>query len=82
MYVPLPLSVTAPIVPTLGPANVTAAPPAARLFPLASFSCTVSVLVLVPFAVSDVGLAVTVLVVADAAPAVSVTVAEIGRAHV
>jgi hypothetical protein len=44
------------------------------LFPLASFNCTVSVLVAAPLAVIDVGLRLTVDVAALAASAVRVTV--------
>ena len=76
-YVPLPLSVTGdPIDPWPVPsdAKVTVAPPAVRLFPFASFSCTVNVLCDVPSAVRLAGLAVTVLVAADAAPGTYVIV--------
>ena len=76
VYVPLPLSVTALSV-SVGPVVftiVTVPPLAVRLFPCASFSCTVRVDVVLPSAVMLVGLAVIVLFASEAAPGVSVTV--------
>jgi hypothetical protein len=72
----LALSVTALKLPRLV-ARATAAPPVVRLFPLASLSCTVIVAVLLPLATIDVGNAAMVEVVAEAAPAVKLTVAEL-----
>jgi hypothetical protein len=69
----LPLSVTEESVPSVL-LNVTVAPPEVKLFPLASFNCTVMVEVLVPFAVIEVGEAVMVEVVALAVPGTNVTV--------
>ena len=73
MYVPLPLSVTEPIapVPELR-VIVTVAPPTVRLFPFASFACTVSTCVAVPFAVSVALVGVNVDCAASAAPATTV----------
>jgi hypothetical protein len=73
-YIPLLLSVTLPRVPAVVP-SATVPPLAVRLLPFASFSCTVIVDVLVPFAVMDVGDAVIVDCARLAAPAVKVTVA-------
>jgi len=70
--VPSPLSVTVPIEPLEGVANVTVAPPEVRSLPLASLSCTVSTLVPPLPAVRLEAVAVTVLVTALAAPGTSV----------
>jgi len=64
--VPLLLSVTALNEPTPPLLRTTTPPEAARLFPLASFACTVIVEVALPLAVIDVGLALIVVVAADA----------------
>ena len=68
------MSVTAPIEPWLASsaAKVTTPPLLVRLLPAASFNCTVSVLIAMSLASRLVGAAVTVLVVAEAAPAVIV----------
>jgi hypothetical protein len=66
------LSVTALNVPRVAD-RVTAPPLEVRLLPLASFACTVIVEVAVPFAVTDVGLAVIVVVAADTGPATNCT---------
>jgi hypothetical protein len=73
-YVPSPLSVTAPSVPA-SVASATVSPPAVRLLPFASFSCTVTADVDAPSATMLVGDAVIVDVAADPAPGVNSTVA-------
>ncbi len=55
--------------------RATVVPPVVRLLLFASFSCTVIVDVLVPFAVIDVGDALICDVAVDAEPTVNVTVA-------
>src|SRR5207302_1838216 len=74
-WVPFPLSVVPPIVPVLVPpdrVNTTVSPPAVRLFPAASLACSVSVAVAPDTTVLlDV---VTVDVVGEAVPGVTVTV--------
>ena len=75
VYVPLPLSVTEPMVPVpLCCVIVTVKPPEVSKFPLASFAVTVSTCVLVPFAVMLALVGVNVDCVALAAPGVYVTV--------
>lgn len=49
-------------------------PPLVRLLPFASLACTVTVVVLEPFAVIEVGLAAIVEVVGEIAPGANVTV--------
>ena len=69
------LSVTA-LSETVGPVvftTVTVPPLVVRALPLASFNCTVRVLVATPVALMLVGLAVIVEVVSDAAPGVMLT---------
>ena len=56
--------------------KLTSSPPLTRGLPLASNSCTVTVEVLVPSAVIELGDAVMVEVVASAGPTSKVTVAE------
>ncbi len=68
------MSVTAPKVPRVV-VRATTPPLVVRLLPLASFSCTVMVDVVVPSARMLVGLAVIVEVVREAEPAVKATVA-------
>jgi len=68
------LSVTEPSEPDVVE-RATVAPPLVKLFPFASFNCTVIVDVLEPFAVIDVGDALIVEVAVEAAPTVNVTVA-------
>ena len=68
------MSVTAPSVPAVV-LKLTAPPLLLKLLPLASFSCTVTVAVLVPLATILLGVALSVLVIASTAPAVKVTVA-------
>src|SRR5207245_3341274 len=74
-WFPLPLPVALPIVPVLVPpdrVNTTVSPPAVRLFPAASLACSVSVAVAPDTTVLlDV---VTVDVVGEAVPGVTVTV--------
>ncbi len=65
---------TAPTLPKFV-ASVTVSPPAVRLFPLLSFSCTVMVEVDTPSAVIEAGAAVIRDVVASTTPGVNVTVA-------
>ena len=69
---PFPLSVTAESVPNVVD-SVTVAPPVVRLFPFASFACTVIVVVLVPLAVIDDEAAVIVDVAALITPGTNVT---------
>ena len=67
MYVPLPLSVTEPIVPVPDCfVIVTVEPPVDRLLPFASFACTVNTCVELPFAVIDELTGVSVDCVASA----------------
>ena len=70
VYVPSPWSVTAPSEP-LVVESVTALPPAARLLPVTSLSCTVIVEVVVPLARIEVGLAAIVEFAAEAGPGVT-----------
>src|ERR1041384_2573245 len=75
VYVPSPLSVVEPIVPVLVPPrreNATIAPPVERMFPAASFACSVSVLV-APERMLPLD-TVTVEVTAEIRPGVTVTV--------
>jgi hypothetical protein len=74
VYVPSPLSATAPSVPAVA-ASTTMSPPAMRLSPPASLSWTVIVDVLSPSAAIAVGDAVIVDLVGSAMIAVNVTVA-------
>ena len=74
VYVPFALSVTEPMDPWPGTANVTTPPDAVRSFPFASFSCTVIVDVAEPSATRLVGDTTTVEFAVDAAPAVPVAV--------
>ena len=74
VYVPSPLSATAPNAPRVV-ARTTASPPPARLLPLASLACTVIVDVDWPSAVIAIGLAVIVVVAASAAIAWKLTIA-------
>ena len=67
------MSVTALSVPSVVD-NVTVAPPEVRLLPLLSFNRTVTVDVLVPFAVIDAGAVAIVDADALAVPVVNVTV--------
>jgi hypothetical protein len=73
VYVPFPLSVTPDKLPRVVE-SVTVAPPRVRLLPLASFACTVMVVVLVPLAVIVPDAAVMVVVAALAGPGINVTV--------
>ena len=73
------MSVTAPSVPAVL-LKLTVPPLLVKLLPLASFSCTVTVAVLVPLATILLGVALSVLVLASNAPAVKVTVAVAGIA--
>src|SRR5512140_130007 len=66
VYVPSAWSVTDDSEPVPVLASVTVPPLVVSAVPLASRSCTVIVLVLVPFAVSDVGLALIVDCTSDA----------------
>ncbi len=68
------LPVTAPRLPA-SVLRVTVSMPLTMSLPLLSFSWTVMVLVLLPSAAMLVGLALIVLVAADAAPTVKVTLA-------
>ena len=75
VYVPFPTFVTAPIVPVPDCfVIVTVEPPAVRLLPKASFACTVSTWVAVPFAVIDELTGASVDWAAFAAPGVIATV--------
>jgi len=73
VYVPLLLSVTELNVPVVVD-KPTVAPPVVRLFPFASFACTVIVDVLTPSAVMDVGEAVISDVAALAAPGANIII--------
>ncbi len=73
------MSVTVPNVPRVV-ANATVSPPAVRMMPLASLSCTIIVEVDVPLAVMEVGAAVINEVAAEAAPGVKLTVALLVKA--
>jgi len=78
VYVPFPWSVVAPIVPVLVPpvaVNTTVAPPVDRLFPAASFACSVTV-----SALPDATVALATLTIdpaAEIAPTVTWTVGKV-----
>jgi hypothetical protein len=75
VYVPLPLSVTEPMVPVPDCfVIVTVSPPAVKVFPFTSFAVTVSTCVEEPSAVMEAVVGVKVDWVALAAPGVYVTV--------
>jgi hypothetical protein len=74
VYVPLLLSLTEPKVPNVG-LKTTTPPEAVKLFPFESFNCTVIVEMLVPFAVIELGEALIVDWVSDAAPTTVVILA-------
>ena len=67
------MSVTAPSVPTVL-LKLTVPPLVVKLLPLVSFSCTVTVAVLVPLATILLGVALSVLVLALALSVVKLTV--------
>ena len=66
------MSVTAPSVPPLV-VKLTMPPLLVKLLPLASFSCTLTLAMLLPLAAMLVGEALSVLVLTSAAPAVKIT---------